>query len=43
MFELFENMHMEIQDMKSKMTTKEDLSKIEQKLIEKFYFFVFYK
>lgn len=33
MFELIEKMYIEVQEMKSNMATKEDLSKIEQKLI----------
>jgi len=33
MFELMEKMYAEMKDMKSNMATKEDLSKIEQKLV----------
>lgn len=33
MFELFEKMYLEIQDMKLNMATKEDISKVEQKLV----------
>lgn len=33
MFELLEKMYIEVQDMKSNMATKDDIAKIEQKLI----------